>query len=432
MTRNRKDWASRGRGVIQRPRDSGTSPLLHSARKGSIESVEWFLSDAPLRCYLEFGNSKAAKKDARLQHLNKSPGGFDRAVRRWLESQSDLVIHTAIMGPNNTGTEKLVEYLVKACPSSLEAKSEGGMTPLAVASRLGRLNLVKVLIANGADQSVKDKQWNNLIHMALTAHPTAFQLGAFLRLLDPKLRPHLLKERSGAQMGDGRTPLHRWVGHHTQWDIDELVDQLGVFMEFSESEVLDYLDGKGETPLHTLIRDNEHPRLIKEVLRHSPQVLHRENATGQTPTELIQAIYVHACMEAPNGSGFQWGRSGDTERDMLLNKRSEDFVEEAKKKAKDGDAESESKDGSGRIRQIYDVLEASAKTYAGKRRLVSLHEANDVARRIGETYQGERYGWKGGKAQAQEQEGQVDRRDFVAAELSSLHFSAWEEPQKNE
>lgn len=403
------------------------------------------MSDAPLRCYLEFGKSEAAKKDARLQHLNDSPGGFDQAVTRWLGSQSDLIIHAAIMGPNNTRTEKLVGYLIKACPSSLEAKSECGMTPLAVASWLGRLNLVKILIANGADQSVKDKQWDNLIHVALTTKPTASELRAFLDLLDPKLRCHLLKERSGIHASDGRTPLHRWVGnnannHHIQDDIDEM----RVLLEFSDGEVLDNLDGKGETPLHTLIRDNKHPRFIQEVLQHNPQVLYRENAVGQTPADLIHAIYVCECMKAPNSFRWRW-HSADM-GDTLLNKSPEDFVEEAEKATGSDENENESVEGPARTRQIYDLVETSAEKYAGKRRLVSLHEANDVARRIGETYQGERYGWKGGRARRarasrdddlpdeEEEEGEQadhgDHGDVVSAELQYLHSSSWEEPEE--
>ncbi len=65
-----------------------TPPLLHAAVGASIESVEWFLSDAPLRHYVEFGKSKAAQTDTRLKNLSQAPGGFDRAVSTWLGMQS--------------------------------------------------------------------------------------------------------------------------------------------------------------------------------------------------------------------------------------------------------------------------------------------------------------------------------------------------------
>lgn len=55
-----------------------------------MDSVEFFLSDAPHRHYSEFGKSKLAKDDPRLQHLKESPGGFDRAISKWLSADSKL------------------------------------------------------------------------------------------------------------------------------------------------------------------------------------------------------------------------------------------------------------------------------------------------------------------------------------------------------
>lgn len=65
-----------------------TSPLLLAARAGSIESVEWFLSDTPLRQYLEFSKSKVASEDSRLIHLSQASGGFEKVITKWLGSQS--------------------------------------------------------------------------------------------------------------------------------------------------------------------------------------------------------------------------------------------------------------------------------------------------------------------------------------------------------
>lgn len=61
---------------------------MYAARLGSIECVEWFLSDAPLEHYLEFGKSEAAMKMESINHLEKA-GGFDQAVTRWFGSCSE-------------------------------------------------------------------------------------------------------------------------------------------------------------------------------------------------------------------------------------------------------------------------------------------------------------------------------------------------------
>lgn len=77
---------------------------------------------------------------------------------------------------------------------------------------------------------------------------------------------------------------------------------------------------------------------------------------------------------------------------------------------------------------------------------MSLHEANDVARRIGETYQGQRYGWKGfegawtrrrahrGMAEhlPDEEEVAVEEQaaDWLSSRMFGLRLSAWEDPKK--
>lgn len=302
----------------------------------------------------------------------------------------DLVVHAAITGPNDTKVERLVHYLVKVHPSSLETKSASGMTPLAVAASLGRFNLVKILIAYGADQSVKDRDWNNLIHIALATNPKASQLRNFLELLDPELRFHLLKERNSLQTSDGRTPLHQLVGRGFHGTLEDQVDQLLVLLEYSKGEELDCLDGRGDTPLHTLIRQR-HPKLVREVVQLNPQLLHRENAVGQTPAELTRTMYIQACVTCPE----RYSSYGceDSMATKLLHRTLEDSAE----KAKGADAgENQASKGEPLLwaEQKYELANDFARRYPGKRRLVSLHEANDVARRIGETYQGQRYGWE--------------------------------------
>lgn len=84
----RNDWATAGREIASKPSGTQTSPLLLAAFEGRIESVEWFLSDTPLRQYLAFAKSKVAREDAKLKHLAQAPGGFDAAISKWLSDQS--------------------------------------------------------------------------------------------------------------------------------------------------------------------------------------------------------------------------------------------------------------------------------------------------------------------------------------------------------
>lgn len=86
--KKRSDWAEAGRQTVTRSSGMTDSPLLVAASVACMESVEWFLSDAPLRCYLEFTASKAAQDDKRLTHLSQAPGGFEGAISRWLTKNS--------------------------------------------------------------------------------------------------------------------------------------------------------------------------------------------------------------------------------------------------------------------------------------------------------------------------------------------------------
>lgn len=373
-------------------------------------------------------------------------------------SADDLVIHAAIMGPNHTRVERLVRYLAKVYPSSLEAKDVSGMTPLCVATSLGRLNLIKILIEHGADQSVKDSNWNNLVHIALSTGPKAPQLRAFLELLDPELRYHLLKERNSLRTSDGRTPLHQLVGSHTfsgfNGTLQEHSEQLLVLLEYSKGEELDYLDGTGDTPLHTLLIRGKHPRLARQVLELNPQLLYRENAVGQTPAELAHSMYVQACMTCPPRSGHRYGDTSIAGE--LIRRTPEVFAVQAQIRTKRSEAGSEQVSRGGpnerllRAQQKYNLANEFAARFPGKRRLVSLHEANDVARRIGETYQGQRYGWNTAEGpklcetadrrevrlqSAGEEDGTGDEvgwGGFFMTGRDTLRASAWEEPVKSE
>lgn len=61
-------------------------PLLEAAYRGSVDSAEWFLSDAPIRMYRQF--AAANQDDSRLQTLSSAPGGINKIISNWLETRS--------------------------------------------------------------------------------------------------------------------------------------------------------------------------------------------------------------------------------------------------------------------------------------------------------------------------------------------------------
>lgn len=449
--KKRKDWATAGRRVTSRGQDSAESPLLYAARNGSMESVEWFLGDAPLRNYLDFGKSKAAKEDARLKHLDQLSGGFEKAVTRWLGSQNDLVISAALLGPNEPKTEHLVEYLIKVCPSSMEAKCSNGMTPLHIACWLGRTNLIKLLITEGADQAAKDNTWDNILHAALENDPGPCLLGAFLEILDPGLLSHLFKERSGLQTSDGRTPLHRWLSRHSgrfEAEPGRSMEVLRLLLKYSRGQGLNTLDGGGETPLHMLVRTSASPAIVRELLALDPQLLYRENAVGRTVADVSHDMFVRSCVSHPPRRRREYGTPYKSMATVLLEKAPEEFAEVARDRGQtEGDTDENRRARARKrhlsnVQQIHDLVVECAGAHPGKRRLVSLHEANDVAKRIGEAHKGQRRGWKVameerdgrmrlyGSYRKMLEDGEEDdedevQNDVVSTRLWELQYSAW-------
>lgn len=64
-------------------------PLLHAAHLASIDSVEWFMSDAPFRRYKEFAEGN--RHDKRIKTLAGSGKGYEKTIGHWLNGKSELL-----------------------------------------------------------------------------------------------------------------------------------------------------------------------------------------------------------------------------------------------------------------------------------------------------------------------------------------------------
>ncbi|KAI1094196.1 ankyrin [Rostrohypoxylon terebratum] len=430
--KKRADWAKAGRNVIVKPTGRKVPPLLSAALRGSLESVEWFISDTPMRHYVEFGKSKVAKGDARLKHLAEASGGFDKAVAKWLGNHNDLVIHCAVMGPSGEKTNKLIEYLIKVCPSSLEAKSDEGYTPLYLACLLGRVDFAKTLIDAGADQSVKNKQSNNVLHAALMNRPRLEPLQRLLNLLDKDLRSHLFLQQNSLANG-GDTPLHFWLktanqtqyswGHAGHGLADENTANIKILealLELSGGAELEILNGAGDTVLHTAVLRHL-PGHVRLLISQNPNLVYRENAVGRTPGEIAYDFFIDTKVKEldPIEIIDRGDRNGIIK--PLLSKKL------ASKSGKSKDSI-----GAYRKERTWRIIEEQLGKVGGKRRLVSLNEANDVARRLGESYTWQRYlhFQKSTEADEEEEKYQEKEVDFVTTEYKSCFNMAWKDDQK--
>ncbi|KAM5381008.1 hypothetical protein ACJZ2D_003123 [Fusarium nematophilum] len=482
--KKRKDWATAGRNMVVKTTGLKTPPLLHAALGGSVESVEFFLGDAPHRLYGEFGKSKAAREDSRLKHLKESPGGFDRAISKWLGADNDLVIHCAVLADPSPNANELLEYLVEACPGSLEKKNTQGDTPLMVACRLGRLEFVKILLEANADQSTRNLKGENVIHASVAGNPKAHQLRKLLELLDSSLRSHLFLQRKSLHE-NGNTPLHTWVSQASGVQPDNVnryrysyysnsyaskpydnrekdaVDMLKLLLEYSKGEELEMLNGAGETCLHTAIM-HDMVCLVRVLVDFKPRLLYRENAVGRTPAELAHDRLTSQKFTRPdspklnkhNGAVAVTSRSteeyarkasleahtAEQKRDLLAglglgDAYSTNEVSRIVASMGVGEERNGKKLDDSMIKAVvWDLCRTSMEKHPEHRRLVSLNEANDVAKRLGEKYSASRYF----SIQARDEDEDPDEKedkstdDFATLELRSRLGQAWKTKDSKE
>ncbi|KAH6898608.1 hypothetical protein B0T10DRAFT_505216 [Thelonectria olida] len=478
--KKRKDWATAGRNMVVRTTGLKTPPLLHAALGGNLESVEFFLGDAPHRLYGEFGKSKAGREDSRLKHLKDSPGGFDRAISKWLGADNELVMHCAILATPSEASNELLEYLIEAAPESLQKKNSNGDTPLLVACRLGRIDYVRILIDGNADQSTRNLKGENILHAAVAGNPKADKLRLMLDLFDADLRSHLFLQRKNFNE-NGNTPLHAWVSqasgvqpentnryrHNNYYNNSssykpynketDVVDMTKLLLEYSKGEELEMLNGAGETCLHTAIM---HGMLsLTQVLVHfQPKLLYRENAVGRTPAELAHDRLTADRFSKPDRLSIDKHVKVQT----LMSTSPGDFVSKATLQNKSTEEKQEmlasvglsghynakeisqimgsmgvGKDFEGtglndkaKKQVMWDLCLTTMQKSPLNRRLVSLNEANDVAKRLGEKYSASRY--FSIQARGEDEDGEEgeetenkEASDFATNELTSRMGGAW-------
>jgi ankyrin repeat protein len=386
--KKRADWANAGREAQgeQQPGENHP-PLLHAARSGSLESVEWFLSDAPLRCYSEFANNH--RDDIRIQNLAKLQGGLEASITKWLNLRSHLLIHCVVLGRTNDDTLQLLRYLCKTQPDALHHRSASGMTPLHLAFRLHRVEMIKVLLEFGAEQTCRNNAGDNIVHAILnhgriSSEKDLDRVRDLFALIDPRLLASLFTERTTDDPG-AATPLARFVrimkpdgcNDGLLTGKDKLFQSL---LELSNGEDLGIVNGEGDTPIHAAVRYGA-DSVLRIMLECRADLLFRENATGRTPYEIAEDAYLskEVFNNPPALSGGQQNYYNDYARrrqlrqqpkEAVLDRQPQDFVEEPK----------DVRSGAEKVWEV--CKEFAQKAQGTKRKLVSLVEANEVAKRL--------------------------------------------------
>ncbi|KAJ6144623.1 hypothetical protein N7470_008518 [Penicillium chermesinum] len=360
--KKRKDWASAGRGEIVMEAPEGRPPLLIAAMQGKITVVEWFLSTAPGRHYVEYVSSHM--EDEHVQKLARSKLGLEGSILNWLQTRNNLVLHCAIISKPSEESERLVKFL--------------GLPPLALAFSIRRFEFACILIGAGANQTTRDREGHNLLHLLLKSSfgspcKSPDEITRFSGLLDQQLLTAMLVERAS---GSSNTPLFLWMGlvadcqagqlhykasHKPEFDVLNILLDLG---SSNNQRHLEMLDGSGNTPVHMAVEAGW-PRFLELMLDRRPDLLYRENATGVTPFDMAVDSWTNSkTLSVPNVKEHRYPTYKENPYGRSTISYHPDFDPRSKQDV------------------IYQICRDRAQQFPGKRRLVSLYDANEVSKRL--------------------------------------------------
>jgi len=356
-----------------------TSPLLKAAKMGSLESVQWFMSELPAIKYVEFAATH--QEDKRVQVLSKSEDGFDKTITNWLSMRHELVLHCAIMWSPAVPASfpqyiALLKYLINTDPSLLEQRSVGGFTPLHLSCTLKHDFIISLLLDSGANPRARDSAGKNILHHLLHTFFSADdapKLRDILALFKPSDIASMLLERNAA----GLTPLASWQNGSTT-DSLAIVSQLTAH---AAGQNLTVMNGAGDLPVHVAIKQGRALQ-VRHFLALAPQTLGWENATGITALELAQGVVLgRIAREAVDLGGVGGGEYVDGSMPAIVSRGLESF--EPKGEGEEDElAGLGSAGGSDRVLEVCMEVKEKLEAEGGmKRRLVTLSEANEVARR---------------------------------------------------
>lgn len=254
-----------------------------------------------------------------------------------------------------------------------------------VAVKLQKLPIIKLLIATGSSQAARDKEDRNIIHLLLENEGLKPEkLREILDCFDKTTVKKMMLERCKVAP-TALTPLALFLARvgrmrSGQRSISSDVDILKVIAEYSSGEELEMLNGEGDLPLHVAIK-NTHTSMVEYLLTLCPNLLHRENATGRTPLEMAYDIYIQDIVSGkPGTENHIFDQSSRYHRShiSITSKSVKEFLPIEER----GFASLQSNKRTYEVCLAVDWELRKSKGGLVKRRLVSLNEANEVARRL--------------------------------------------------
>lgn len=302
---------------------------------------------------------------------------------------------------------ELVKYIASSDASLLENRSLGGFTPLHLACTRRSKEDIELLISMGSRVRSRDATGRNMIHHLICPSTIAPKwtaeweqqhgLAPFLSLFKKSDVTEMLLERDIL----GYTPFAFWQSqcHSTSYvtGSSESVNAATVpeiVSAYTDGQHLTIMNSVGDLPLHVAIKQGR-PLHVREFLSRNPESLGRENATGITALELAQQKLQSATVEGlkamarARGQGWRNAEAFGSElvtRSWREFEAKEAVPEDKRERMKGKLLKGDVKEFEAQRWVWEECLEALGRVESEggglKRRLVSLGEANEVARRM--------------------------------------------------
>ena len=325
--------------TINSKRKNKFKPLYIAARKGDIVLAKYFvekgadvnakitkyqqtaLHEATGKGHLTFVQFLIEQADAHIGikdkegvtalHMACTQGHFEivqylvnkKAPIRAKDKEGNIPLHRAILGRDDkldeTATRRsidIIQFFLEKNKSLIEEKNNGGNTALLLALKKGKLGFVEFLLENGANIKAKDKDLNNVAHIAFQRGLREY-LKQFLESKNLKIDEknaagksllHLAIEEYDLQMAtlllshganfvvrdsDENTPLHLAARTGQTELIRNLIQKKGKKI----AKFLNEMNEDGNTPLHLAVI-GEHFGAVQALVDRGANVLDRNCA----------------------------------------------------------------------------------------------------------------------------------------------------------
>ncbi|KAI5840776.1 hypothetical protein DFP73DRAFT_557829 [Morchella snyderi] len=382
----RKDWASSSYPAYGTESDKKHKPAHIAVTSGNLSSIKWLLSERPYECLKEYMAKNSSHIYAKI--LKKQGDGLGFMLQKGLGVETMLLPFLAIKGWHEKYPMETFRFLLSR-PGAIEARTNNSLNLALYAVSLAatgtrHIPALEELLKPEYDVDffARDGKGQNILHYALTANEIR-DMKKILRMVPKEIHEVGWTQRS---LGQSRTPLASWLNRTG----GQQLDILRVILKYSKGRDLGIADVEGNLPLHWAYQRTL-PGVLTIFTEMAPQYTRYENANGRTPMDIATSLFFSdVYCNPPQGLPYPAMPSSAIEKGLyqfdapvVRNVSTPDTP-----KSMDDQTDEEPTDGvtwqidQGDLVKTYELGVFYLEKYLGKRKLISLNDANELAKRV--------------------------------------------------